>query len=147
MQRERGETDKGFYAGRSRRREGTGRKARKGGEGEGFKRIRTKTSRIWSLPDIAMKHDSGELRRYRTWSRCCLTSSTVQSDLLCGCLTVSRHLSSSSSWHLMSRIPNRPHPLGSQTLYTAIVCKNLCLIHIFYVINCKTCDSKYDITL
>jgi hypothetical protein len=58
MQRERGETDKGFYAGRSPRREGTGRRARKGGEGEGFKRICPKTSRIRSLPDIAVKHDS-----------------------------------------------------------------------------------------
>jgi len=46
----------------------------------------------------------------------------------------------------MSRIPNRPHPLGSQTLYTAIACKFMPYTY-FSVINCKTCDSKYDITL
>jgi hypothetical protein len=75
-------------------REERGQDGERGREERGKGSSGHKTSRIRSLPDIAMKHDSGELRRYRTWSRCCLTSSTVLSDLLCGSLTVSRHLSS-----------------------------------------------------
>jgi hypothetical protein len=82
-----GEIDRGSRHGGVR--EERGQEGERGSEGRGKGQADTKTSRIRSLPDIAMKYGSGKLRRYRTWSRCCLTSSTALSNLLCGCLTVS----------------------------------------------------------